>query len=133
MEAQGSRLQERVNELEAKLRELDPSMDTFRRSNSNNQIFLTPPETSNAPSQPPNYLSPTIDSSHSHSVSPHCTNYVDEHAVDNSAAFQALGGQGDQDANTDPGVFESGDAGKGWYLGCASGSNSPLFYCIYIC
>ena len=37
------------------------------------------------------------------------------------------GAQGDHEANTDPGVFESGDAGKGWYLGCASGSGSPFF------
>lgn len=126
MEAQGSRLQERVNELEAKLRELDPS---FGKSNKN-QTFLTPPETSGVPTQPPTYLSPTIDSSHSHSLSPHCTNYVDEHTVDNASVFQGLGGQGDQDANTDPGVFESGDAGKGWYLGCASGSNTIISLCM---
>jgi hypothetical protein len=126
LEAQESHLQQRINELEAKLRELDPSINGFTRSNSYTQNFLTPPETSNTQVQSSTYLSPTVDSTHSHSLSPHCTNYVDEHSVDNSTVFQALGGQGDQDANTDPGVFESGDAGKGWYLGCASGSTSLI-------
>jgi hypothetical protein len=46
-----------------------------------------------------------------------------------------MGPSGDQDGNTDPGVFETGgeDAGKGWYLGSASGSiKIILSACTYI-
>ena len=47
-----------------------------------------------------------------------------------------MGPSGDQDGNTDPGVFETGgeDAGKGWYLGSASGSTYSILLsaCTYI-
>ena len=114
--AEQTRLQARINELEARLRELDPSVNISSRSHTAPQ-FLTLSETSNAKPQSSTYLSPTLDSSHSQSYSPHYPNYSDADAPTVSSLYP-----GDQDANADPGVFEAGDAGKGWYLGSASGS-----------
>lgn len=78
------------------------------------------------------YVSPTIESRRSQSLSPHGLPYLEERPSDISIPNPSLqplgaGAQGDHDATTDPGVFESGDAGKGWYLGCASGSASHYF------
>jgi hypothetical protein len=114
--AEQTRLQSRINELEARLRGLDPSGNLSSRSNTVQQ-FLTSPEISNTQRQPPAYLSPTLDSSHSQSHSPHYRSYSDANPPAVGSVYP-----GDQDANADPGVFEAGDAGKGWYLGSASGS-----------
>jgi len=118
--AEQNRLQSRINELETKLRELDP---IFGRSNSSQQ-FLTPPETSNTQHHLSTYLSPSLDSSHPQSRSPQSLNYSDVNSPTASSVYP-----GDQDANADPGVFEAGDAGKGWYLGSASGSK---ILCLYV-
>ena len=124
--AEQTRLQSRINELEAKLREFDPSVNTSTTSNTVQQ-FLTSPEISNTQPQSSTYLSPI----HSQSHSPPCPNYSDADAPTVSSVYP-----GDHDANTDPGVFEAGDAGKGWYLGAASGSKffdwSPDSLVIYM-
>ena len=122
------RLQARLHELEARLRELDPMFDSVGRP-SHKQHFLTPPESANPQAQSSTYVSPSIESSPSQSLSPHGRPYLEDCPSDMLTPNPVLrslgcGVQGDQDTNTDPGVFESGDAGKGWYLGCASGSNS---------
>src|SRR5271169_3722325 len=128
--AEQTRLQSRINELEARLRELDPSVNISNTSNTAQQ-FLTPPETSNTQPQSSAYLSPTLDTSHGQSHSPQYPNYSDADAPTASSVYP-----GDQDANADPGVFEVGDAGKGWYLGSASGSKffdlSPNNLVIYM-
>ena len=125
--AEQNRLQSRVDELEARLRELDPSTNLFNRA-SISQQFLTPPETSNTQAQSSTYLSPALESSHSRSHSPHYPNNHEADAPGVGSVYTSMGIAGDQDANTDPGVFEAGgeDAGKGWYLGSASGSISPF-------
>ena len=92
------------------------------------QQFLTPPETSNTQVQSTAYLSPAVDSNRSQSHSPRYLGYSEDRPTEPSfagSAYPSLGGNGDQDANADPGVFETGDAGKGWYLGSASGSTPP--------
>jgi hypothetical protein len=115
------RLQNRINDLEARLRELDPSMKHHSMSGSAHQ-FLTPPETSTLVSQQ-NYVSPMQDSIHSQSQSPQMSSYPDDRLSDARTKSSVIGTTGTyQDGNTDPGVFEADDAGKGWYLGCSSGS-----------
>lgn len=114
--AEQTRLQSRINELEARLRDLDPLVNISSGSNTAQQ-FLALTETPNTQLQSSTYLSPPVDSSHGQSYSPHYPNYSDTDAPIVSSVYP-----GDQDANTDPGVFEAGDAGKGWYLGSASGS-----------
>src|SRR5271163_854382 len=59
--AEQNRLQARINELEERLREIDPSVNLFSKS-STTQQFLTPPETSNTQVQSATHLSPTFDS-----------------------------------------------------------------------
>jgi hypothetical protein len=120
------RLQARVRELEARLREVDPIFNGPSRP-SNTQHFLTPPESTNLQAQSSANISPTHEPSQSQSLSPHQPPYPEDRPSDiptSNPVLQGLGGgvQADQDANADPGVFEAGDAGKGWYLGCASGS-----------
>jgi hypothetical protein len=116
------RLQNRILELEARLRDLDPSINS--RSGSAQQ-FLTPPETSTLQSAQQGYLTPAIESNRSHS--PHDQSYPDDRLSDIRTKGSMVASAGaDQDANTDPGVFEADEAGKGWYLGCASGSKPSM-------
>ena len=119
-----TRLQSRVQELEGRLREFDPSMSPYSRSNTSQQ-FLTPPETVNPQLRSSGYLSPRLDM-RNQPHSPRYQNYSDGRSPDSSPVYSSIGHPGDQDTNTDPGLFEIGDAGKGWYLGSASGSNSIL-------
>ena len=108
-----NRLQNRINELEARLRELDPALNKSRSGSV--QQFMTPPETVSASLSQPAYVSPTIESH-----SPHYPSYTDDRYSEIRSQVAIAGA--DQEANTDPGVFEADDAGKGWYLGSASGS-----------
>lgn len=120
------RLQARVKELEARLRDVKPMVNGSSRP-ANSQHFLGSYNIPNPESQPSTYITPTVRSSPSQSLSPHGPSYAEERSSDTpDSVSQPLGGgvPGEQDGNTDPGVFESGDAGKGWYLGCASGSIS---------
>jgi hypothetical protein len=127
--AEQTRLQARINLLESRLRELEPSPNGLNRSTLP-QPFLTPPETSNTQGHSATYLSPTVDSIRSQSHSPRYLGYSEDRSsepVFAASAYPSLGGNGDQEANAEPGVFETGEAGKGWYLGSASGSNLPVY------
>lgn len=127
--AEHTRLQARIDELESRLRDLDPSTNGIPRSTLPQQ-FLTPPETSNIQLQSTAYLSPAVDSNQSQSHSPRYPGYLEDRSAEpafSASAYPSLGGSGDQEANADPGVFETGDAGKGWYLGSASGSKLRAF------
>lgn len=122
--AEQDHLQKRITELEARLRELDPSTNYFSRSTGS---FVNSPETSTIQSYHSNHLSPTIDTTHSQSYSPKYATFSDERSSivrGTSPLFSTVGPQADQETNPDPGVFEVGEAGKGWYLGSASGSKS---------
>lgn len=132
LESNHDRLQARVKELEARLREVEPNVNGASRP-SNSQHFLGYHNAPNPQSQSSTYISPTVGSSPTQSLSPRGLPYPEERSSDTltpNSVLHSLGGavQGEQDANTDPGVFESGDAGKGWYLGCASGSTSFFSY-----
>ena len=125
--AEQTRLQARIDELESRLRELEPSPSRSTLP----QQFLTPPETSNTQGQSATYLSPAVDSIRSQSHSPRYPTYSDDRSsepVFAASAYPSLSGSGEQEANAEPGVFETGDAGKGWYLGSASGSNLPVYF-----
>jgi len=129
--AEQTRLQARIDLLESRLRELEPSPNGLNRSTLP-QPFLTPPETSNTQGHSATYLSPAVDSIRSQSHSPRYPGYSEDRSSEPAFAasdYPSLGGNGDQEANAEPGVFETGDAGKGWYLGSASGSNLPV-YCL---
>jgi len=126
------RLQARVKELEARLCEVEPMVNGSSRP-INSQHFLGYRNVPNPQSQSSTYISPTVGSSPSQSLNPHGPSYPEERSSDTltpNSVLHSLSGavQGEQDANTEPGVFESGDAGKGWYLGCASGSISTFSY-----
>jgi hypothetical protein len=110
--AEQSRLQARVKELEIRLLELEPGTQPSRSGST--QQFLTPPEVSSTTNR---YLSPGLEASHNQSVSPRIPGYPDADIYNGSRL------QNNED-DTDPGVFEAGEAGKGWYLGSASGSTS---------
>ena len=117
-----NRLRAQVKELEARIRELDPTLQSFNNTNRSQQ-FLTPPESSNTHTHSGPYLSP-VDSNLSQSHSPRYLFYSEDRAIDgphSNPLFTSLE-SAEQDAATDPGIFEVGDAGKGWYLGSASGS-----------
>jgi hypothetical protein len=122
--AEQNRLQSRINELEARLRELEPSATLFNRAEANQQ-FPTQPEVSNTPAQSSTYLAPTLESSRGQLTSSHYPNYTELSAPIVNSVNTSIAPVADQD-NTDPGIFEAGgeDAGKGWYLGSASGSIS---------
>ena len=63
-----------------------------------------------------------MESPYSQSHSPPYLPYADEHFPDVHGNNSSLHNN-DQDANAEAGLFETGEAGKGWYLGSASGSN----------
>jgi hypothetical protein len=123
-----NRLQSHIDELESRLRELGASPNGLNRSTLPQQ-FLTPPETSNTQGQTTTDLSPAVHSIRSQSYSPRYPGYSEDHSFEPvfaASVYPPLSGNGDQEANAEPGVFETGDAGKGWYLGSASGSNIPV-------
>jgi len=121
-----NRLLARINELETKLREVDPSAQILNKPATSTQ-FLTPPETAsniNNQNQSSN-VTLKFESPPSQSQSPPYPPYVDERIAGVLDPHASLHNH-DQDAQADPGLFETGEAGKGWYLGSASGSNFQM-------
>ena len=117
------KLQARINELEARLREIDSSgqyLSSARKFSHN----LSPAESSVVQLHPQPYISPNMDFPRSNTTSPQYSSYPDDRFLDSTANHDALSSGGDVDPDTNPGVFEAGEAGKGWYLGCASGSKA---------
>jgi hypothetical protein len=117
------KLQCRIQELESKLLELEPSGQLLSRT-PNIHHSLTPPETSNPSMQSLTYSPPNIEYGKEFPISPQYASYsrTSGLGVGGSNANAPFPTLEDNDPDTNPGVFEADEAGKGWYLGCASGS-----------
>ena len=117
------RLQARIQELESKLREVDPSGQLINGGTGGFHHNLTPPEISVRGGHPFEYItSASVEFSHDQSTTPEFASYAEKLALGPAMNTTPFPPVGDVDPDTNPGVFEAGDAGKGWYLGCASGS-----------
>jgi hypothetical protein len=110
--AEQSRLQTRVKELETRLLALEPGTQPSRSSSA--QQFLTPPGSLECHKS---IFIPWTRNFLQSVVSPRIPGYPNP-VIYNGSRLQ------NKEDDTDPGVFEAGEAGKGWYLGSASGSTS---------